>query len=179
MEVHTKRELARSVFRQIRGGFTLAEALLATTVLAIVAATAALPFAAGIQQTQEAAKLEQAAALGQAMMEEVLARSFFEPDDRVAAPGRDPGEESRPLFNNLDDFHGYAESGGVLRDFQNVAVSAPSAAGFWRDVSVQYVSLTALGQAASDVNSFVSIQVRVFYNSTLLVTLNRIASRED
>jgi type II secretory pathway pseudopilin PulG len=165
--------------RRKGGGFTLAEALIATSVLAIVSATAALPFAAGMQQTNEAAKLEQAVALGQAMMEEILARSFFEPNDRVASPGPGPGETTRPLFNNLDDFDGYAEGDHVLHDFQNAVVTDASAAGFWRQVFVSYVTMPALNQAATDVDSFVHIQVKVYYNNALLVTLDRIASRED
>ncbi|MBN2560690.1 MAG: type II secretion system protein [Phycisphaerae bacterium] len=162
-----------------RGGFTLAEALLASTILAIVAATATLPFTAGVQQVNEAAKLEQAVALGQAMMEEILARPFFEPDERIASPGPGPDETSRELFNNIDDFDGYAESVGDLRNFENAVITDPSSDGFWRDVSVDYVSFPGLGQAGDDVNSFVHIRVRVYHNNALLVTLDRVASRED
>ena len=165
--------------RRSSGGFTLAEAVIATAVLAIVSATAALPFAAGMQQTNEAARLEEATALGQAMMEEILSRSFFQPGNRVASPGPGSGETSRPLFDNLDAFDGYAESDHVLRDYRSTPVSGASAAGFWRQASVQYVALPALNQAATDVNSFVHIQVKVFYNDALLVTLDRIAARED
>lgn len=178
MEFIGRRHLCSPINAPWRGGFTLAEALLATTVLAIVAASAAFPFAAGVQQTNEAAKLEQAAALGQAMMEEIMARSFFEPNEPVASPGPGAGEDSRPLFNNIDDFHGYVEAGQTLRDFQDNTNSDPTLAGFWRQVSVQYVTMPALNQAAYDVNSFVRIQVSVYHGSTLLVTLSRIASRE-
>lgn len=164
--------------RRRRSGFTLAEAMLATAVLAIVAASASLPFAAGVQQTNEAAKLEQASALGQAMMEEIMARSFFEPNEPVAAPGPGAGEESRPLFNNIDDFDGYVEASQTLRNFQATASTDPSLAGFWRQVSVQYVAMPSLNQDATDQNTFVHIQVNVYYQDTLLVTLDRIASRE-
>ncbi len=178
MEFIGRRHFCNPVNALRRGGFTLAEALLATTVLAIVAASAAFPFAAGVQQTNEAAKLAQAAALGQAMMEEILARSFFEPNEPVASPGPGPGEGSRPLFNNIDDFDGYVETSQTLRDFQGTATTDPTLAGFWRQVSVQYVAMPALNQAVYDVNSFVRIRVDVYYGSTLLVTLSRIASRE-
>jgi prepilin-type N-terminal cleavage/methylation domain-containing protein len=179
MRLFARNKQIKSGARRAGRGFTLAEALIATSVLAIVSATAALPFAAGMQQTNEAAKLEEAVALGQAMMEEILARSFFQPGNRVASPGPDAGETSRPLFDNLDAFDGYAESDHVLRDSQNAAVTNASTSGFWRQVSVQYVTLPALNQAATDINSLVHIQVKVFYNDALLVTLDRIASRED
>lgn len=160
-----------------RSGFTLVEALMATTVLAIVAATAALPFAAGVQNAQAAAELEQAVELGEALMEEVLARPFFEVDIKQASPGPGAGEGSRELFNNIDDFHGYAEVAGDLRNFDNLPITDPALDGFHRSVSVQYVAFP--GQAADDVNSFVHIQVQVYRDGALLVTLDRIASRED
>jgi type II secretory pathway pseudopilin PulG len=172
---------SKPFFRPVgaRPAFTLAEALLAAVILAIVSATAALPFAAGIQQTNEAAKLEQAVELGQAMMEEVLARPFFEHDERTASPGPGAGETSRELFDNIDDFDGYAESDKVLRDFEDQVVADESLSGFWRSVSVDYVTLSGLGQAAGDTDSFVHVRVDVYYNNALLVTLDRIASRED
>lgn len=162
-----------------RGGFTLAEALLASTVLAIVSASAALPFAAGIQQTNEAARLERAIALGQALMEEILARPFFEVDERVASPGPGADETTKDLYNNLDDFDGYTEVGGTVLNFDGTPVTDDSLSGYTRQASVQYVSFAGLSQKATDVNSFVHIQVRVYHNGTLLVTLDRIASRED
>jgi MSHA pilin protein MshD len=157
--------------------FTLAEALLASTILAIVGATTTLPFVAGVQRTNEAARLEQAVALGEAMMEEVLARPFFEVGERTASPGPGAGETTRDKYNNLDDFHGFTESGTGLRDYRNVSITDASCSGLWRDVTVQYVTLP--NQAASDTNSFVSIRVRVFDGNAPIVTLNRVASRED
>lgn len=165
-----------------RRGFTLAEALLASTILAIVSASAALPFAAGVQQAQEAARLTQAVALGQAMMEEVLARTFLDPDfspsdSRAYTPGPELDELSRDQFDNIDDFHGYSESGIGLRRYTNEVITDPDCAGFWRDVQVSYVSYA--GQQTSDTNSFVNIRVRVWDGTAVAVTLNRIATREN
>lgn len=158
-------------------GFTLAEALLASTILAIVGATTTLPFVAGVQRTNEAARLEQAVALGQAMMEEILARPFFVPGVRTPAPGPDWGETSRDKFDNIDDFHGFSESASGLKDYRNVAITDASCAGLWRDVTVTYVTFP--NQASSDTNCFVLIRVRVMDGNAPLVTLNRIAARED
>ncbi len=160
-----------------RQAFTLAEALLASTVLAIVAATATLPFVAGVQQAGEAANLDQAIALGQAMMEEVLARPFYEPGLKSPAPGPNAGESTRNLFDNLDDFHGFAEASGNLRDYQNTIIASPSESGYWREVSVSYVTFP--NQAPNDTNSFVHVQVRVWRDTTLMAVLDRIVSRED
>ena len=153
------------------------EALLASTILAIVASAAVLPLAAGGQQVNAAAELEQATALGEAMMEEVLARPFFEPGQTAPTPGPDPGEGHRRQYKSIDDFSGFSESAGGLTDFLKTGISDTSVAGFWRTVSVQYVTFP--DQDPSDVNSFMHVQVKVYHESVLLVTLDRIVSRED
>ncbi len=162
-----------------RGGFTLVEALIAAAVLAIVSASAVLPFLAGVQQVGEAAELEEAVALGQAMMEEVLARPFFHPEEREAAPGAEAGETQRDQFTIIDDFHGFTESVGQLSSFEGTLIEEKSAAGFRRTVTVQYVRFPGLAQETDDVKSFVHIKVRVYRNNTAMVTLDRIVARED
>lgn len=160
-----------------RGGFTLAEALIATTVLAIVSASASLPFVAGVHQAKEAARLEHAVALGQAMMEEILTRPVLDPTNRGATPGPESGETARNLFDNIDDFHGYTEQASGLRDFKNQPITDPTLAGFWRDATVQYV--TFANQQSSDTNSYAKIVVRVWDGNANMVTVTRIAARED
>ncbi len=160
-----------------RGGFTLAEALLASTILAITAAAAALPFAAGTQAANAALELEQAVELGQALMEEILARPFLAPEDPVVALGPDAGESHRKDYNAIDDFHGLTEQGDVLRNYKEGVLADMSLFGFWRDVTIEYVSFPE--QKSGDVNSFVHVQVRVHHGSKLLVTLDRLVCRED
>jgi Tfp pilus assembly protein PilV len=156
-----------------RRGVSLAEAMLASTILAVVGATATLPFVAGTQNVQESAKVEQAVALGQALMEEILARPFFDGADRTPSPGPEADEANRFAYRNVDDFHGYSESDRVLRTFSNAAVNDESLNGFWRTASVQYISISGSSPA------FVRITVNVHFHDTLLVTLTRIAARED
>jgi type II secretory pathway pseudopilin PulG len=152
------------------------EALLAASVLAIVTASAALPFAAGIQQANQAARLEAAVALGQSLMEEILARPYYSPGVRTPTPGPESGE-SREIYNSIDDFNGCCEQPTGPRNYQNQPISDSSFAGLWRDASVSYVSFS--GQPAGDTNSFVRIIVRVWDGDTALVTLTRLVSRED
>ncbi len=171
--------LVDSTLRRRRRGFTLAEALLAATVLAIVGATAMWPFIAGVQQAAEAARLEQAVALGQALMEEILARPFTDPNDKTNVLGPEPGETSRDQFDNIDDFHGLDELTDGLQNFLGNTITASSLVGFRRTATVQYVSFAGLGQQATDTNSFVRIEVRVSENGVPLVRLCRIATREN
>ena len=120
---------------------------------------------------------EQATALGEAMMEEVLARPFFEPGQTAPTLGPDGSESNRQQFKSIDDFASFSESVGNLGDFQDNAISDTSVAGFLRTVSIQYVTFP--NQDPSDVNGFMRIQVKVYRDSVLLVTLDRIVSRED
>ena len=152
------------------------EALLASTILAIVASAAVLPLAAGVQQVNAAAELEQATALGEAMMEEVLARPFFEPGQPGPDPGPDVSETNRKDFKSIDDFAGFSESIGNLVNFEDDDISDTSVAGFWRTVTIQYVTFP--NQDPSDVNGFMHVQVKVYRDTVLLVTLDRIVGRE-
>lgn len=163
--------------RRLRSAFSVVEALLAASVLAIVTASTALPFAAGVQQANQAARLDAAAALGQALMEEILARPFYPPGVRTPAPGPESGETSRDLYNSIDDFNGFSESATGLRNYQNQPITDSTLSGFWRDASVTFVSFS--GQASGDTNSYVKIVVRVWDGNAALVTLTRLASRED
>ncbi|HWL93196.1 MAG TPA: type II secretion system protein [Phycisphaerae bacterium] len=161
-----------------RPGFTLVEALLAATILAIVAATATLPFAAGAQNSAEAQKLEQAVELGQAMMEEVLARPFFEPTQTTPSLGPDSGETSRTLYKSIDDFHGYSEaSDKVVRSYKAEKVDDKAMTDYWRSVTVEYVTFSNM--QPGDTNSLARVTVKVYRDTALLVTLSRLVSRED
>ena len=175
--VNMRMRTGNAGWRHTRRGFTIAEALLAATILSIVSATALLPFAAGLHQSVEAARLEQAVALGQAMMEEILARPFADPDGGTPAVGPESGETSRDKFDNIDDFNGYAESDHLARNYLNVVITDTAVKDLWRSVSVQYVTMP--NQAASETNGFVRVTVSVYYDTALLVRLDRIASRED
>ena len=150
---------------------------MATTVLCIVTASSALPFSAGVQQANAAARLEQATAYGQALMEEILGRPFFPASNRTASPGPDSGETNKTLYDQLDDFDGYTEASTGMRDYLNQPITDSTATGLYRTASVQYISFT--GQAANDTNSFVRIIVRVWDGNANLVTLTRVAARED
>ncbi|MBI5765125.1 MAG: hypothetical protein HZA51_16540 [Planctomycetes bacterium] len=160
-----------------RRAFSLAEALIAATILTIVTATAALPFAAGIQQANEAARLENASALGQALMEEILAHPFFEPGSRTASPGPDSGETNRSLFDNVDDYHGYTEVSTGPRDYKNQPITDSAFTNMYREVTVQYIAFP--NQTPSDTNSLARVTVLVKDGNAVLVKLVRISARED
>lgn len=149
---------------------------MAATVLAIVAASAVIPFTAGVQQVNEAGKIDEATALGEALMEEILARPFFTPSDRNPSPGPDSGT-NRDQYDNVDDFHGYSESPGSLKNFKNQSKSASTSNTLWRSSSVEYITFP--NQSPGDTNSFVRVTVQVYDGTTQLVRFTKVVARED
>ena len=165
------------MMRRGRGGFTLAEALLASVVMATVATSCMLPLLASAQQVQESERIKYATELGQALMEEISARAVS--DARVSGTvlGPGPGETSRKAYCNVDAFHGLSETtDGVLRDYEGAAVAGSALSGFTRSATVQYVNYA--GQAVGDTGSFVLITVNVFHGSRPLATFTRLMTVE-
>ena len=150
---------------------------MASSILAIVAVTAVLPFTVGTQNAVEAQRLEQAVELGEALMEEILARSFLAPGESAPTPGPESGETTRQSYNSIDDYSGYSESDRIIRNFKGAPVNDPSMADFWRTVTVTYVTFPS--QQTGDTNSLARIEVSVFYGTRLMAKLSRLVSRED
>lgn len=163
--------------RTRRRGFTLAEALLATTVLAIVGATATLPFVAGMQNIQEAAKLDRAVSLGQALMEEIMARPFDVVTTTASPSTPALGTLDRSKYFTILQFNGYSEDGVQPLNFDGTVINDPLYAGYKRVVSVAAISYP--GQDPVDTGNLVHVQVQVFLNKLMIVRLDRLAAREN
>lgn len=161
-------------------GVTLFETMLAASILAIAAASAALPFAAGVQEVQQSARLEQAVLLAESLMEEVVSRPFEDPQSPTSRTlGPEAGETDRTKFDNIDDYHGYSESDQVLRELTTTLtpINATNGAGLWRSVTVQYATLS--GQLAWDTNNAALVTVTVNDGSLgAIYTLSRLVVRE-
>lgn len=158
-------------------GLTLVECLIAASVLAIAASAALVPFAAGLKQTQDSARLEQAAELASSLLDEIAAHPFEDPDnanDRTLGP--DAGETSRQLFDNVDDYNGYSDPTTAPTDARGASLTASNLAGLRRTVTVSYVTLS--GQAVQPNHVFALVTVRVFDGSALILTVNRLLGRE-
>ncbi|HUS91850.1 MAG TPA: type II secretion system protein [Phycisphaerae bacterium] len=167
--------------RQQHGGrraFTLLEALLAATVLAIAITAVMLPFTAGLRTEAVEARQTLAVSLAEELIEEVLSRPFEEPGDGdddpepAAAFGPDPGETTRDTFSAIDDYHGYAEPAGAIRDPEGKLVDDPAAVGLSRHVTVAYVYVS--GQDSGGDPSFMRVVVEVRHLGEPLVTLTRL-----
>ncbi|MCA9256558.1 MAG: type II secretion system protein [Phycisphaerales bacterium] len=162
--------------------FTIAEALLAATILAIVAASVSLPFVAIAQQMNAASEIEIAVELAEELMEEILARPFYAPGELAPSLGPEAGETERRLFNAVDDFHAYLEYKGDaatshLEDYKGADVTDASMSKFFRRVKVEYIALPDMA-ADDDAYSFVRITVLVYFNRNEVYRLVRVKARE-
>src|SRR5664279_3235713 len=98
--------------RQLRArpGFTAIEALVAATILAILTAAVSGALMAGRAQSKLARDTLSASFLAQSLMDEVMRLPFDDPNGYVTM-GPDNGE-TRPTFNNVDDYSSYTDGPG-------------------------------------------------------------------
>lgn len=149
-------------------GITLLEALLAAVVLSMAAAAVIVPFTAGAQCTAEDARLTVAVGLAEGLMEEILSKSFSDPEASEA------GETGRSNWDDMDDYNGYSEAAGEIAGFDGAVVAADSAAvALTRQVTIE--SVYVAGQDTGQDPTFLRITVQVRYRGQPLVTLGRLA----
>jgi len=159
-----------------RGGFTLVESLLASVVLAMTVAAITVPFSAAARSQSAQARRSRADALCAEMMEEVLTRPFLDPD-APGDPGPDSGESTRDRFDNIDDYHGYAESAGELEDAFGEPVDDSAAGGLSRYVTADYVYIS--GQDGTEDPDFIRVTVTVRHGEDTLAELTRLVHSVD
>ncbi len=158
--------------KPIRRGFTLVEALLASAVLAMAITGIVMPFTIGAQNEMVDARRTLALDLAEELMEEILSRPFNDPDG-PSNPGPESGEVDRDEFDNIDDYHGFSEGAGQIKNIDGEVVSGSAAMGLSRQASVAYVYVS--GQDMSDPPTFVKIVVAVKYRQDTIISLTRLA----
>ncbi len=113
----------------------MASTILALSVLAITHAVTA-----GQEQTHYAMHEMRAMSLAEALMEEIQDLPYNDPDGASVA-GPESGESTRSQFDNCDDFHGFAETAGQVKD--QSGTSYPSEfSKFTRSVTASYATLS-------------------------------------
>ena len=152
--------------------FTLAEVLLAAVVLAIAVTAVTMPFASAARNEQADARGTLAVGLAQEMAEEILARPFGDPDG-ASQPGPESGEDTRDLFDNIDDYDGYSEPAGQIATPDGVQMAGPAAVGLSRHVSVTYVYVS--GQDTGESPTFARVTVEVRFDGETIATVTRLA----
>ena len=126
------------------GGFTLPEVMLASTILLFVVSALTQAVVSGQMHVYEAIREVRATTLAEAMLDEVLAKPYLDPEGGGAV-GPEAGEDDRGDFDNVDDFDGFVEAAGDVADFSG-AVYPQSYANYSRQVAVAATTQTFLGQ---------------------------------
>ena len=147
------------------------EALLAAVVMAMAAGAVIMPYAAGARCTLQNARQTLAVHLAQELMEEILSRPFHDPE------GDEAGETHRSDWDDIDDYHGYAEAAGDVRSFDGAVADDPAAVGLSRHVTVESVRVS--GQGPEDPPSFLRIAVEVRYKGSPVATVCRLVYAND
>jgi prepilin-type N-terminal cleavage/methylation domain-containing protein len=154
-------------------GFTLAEAMMAVMVLGIAAASVLLPFTSGAAVRAEGINRTLAARLASDLMEQILLLPFHDPNDENSySLGPESGD-----YDNIDDYHGYSEPQGQVKDAAREVFSDPAYANFSRYVTCEYVYVPQQ-QPESDPAKceFICITIKVDHNGKQTATIVRLVS---
>ncbi len=129
-----------------QSGFTLIEVLMAATVLSFAVIAIAQMLVAGQMSTYEALHHRRGQSLAEAMIEEILALPYADPDG-ASTPGPEGGEATRADFDNSDDFDGYSEAAGAVTDSAGDAYPSQFNL-FSRAVAITETDITVTGFSA-------------------------------
>lgn len=159
-------------------GFSLVEALIAVAILGFSAAGISALLIAGMKQNELSGRYMLAANLGQDLMDEILAKPFYDPDSPSnLTPGPEVGENSRELLDNIDDYDGLVEPAGNMQLPTGSRLNSPNLSGFSRTASAQYVYLP--GQDAQADPTFILVAVQVLEDSMGMIELKRLISSTE
>ena len=143
--------------RQRRAGLTVVECLIALTILSVTVLAATMTLSAGAQHDRRGDLASIAARLGRDLLEEITSREDREP---VTAPvfGRETGETTRALYDDVDDYHNFNEPRGTLTNFAGV-LYAPTDQQFSRSTRVTSapVNVTDLGRSVNGLTVEVTV----------------------
>ena len=135
-----------------RCGFCLAEALMATVVLAIASCSLLLPFTSGIRTRAEGIRRTVASGLAADLAERII-------DTR---------------FADIVGNYNYTESQGNVTDSAGAAFTDAGYANFSRVVNCGYVYVPQENGAATP--KFILATIRVYYSGREIATVNRLIS---
>lgn len=161
--------------RNIRYGraaaFTLVESLICIVIVGVML-TAALRTVGASSATQ--AKTSNRAIggmLAQSLMDEILQQAFENPTSPTFGP--EPGETSRALYNDVDDYNNLTETPPKNLD----GTSMSNLSGWSRSVTVAWANISNLNQAAGSDTGIKRITVTVTKNGQTIATRYAIRTR--
>jgi len=160
-------------------GFTLIEAMLAVTVLGFAAAGVLLPFVGGAAVRAEGVRRTLGAGLAGDLMEQIVRLPFHDPTGVASdySPEPESGETGPANFDNVDDFHGYTELQGQVKDATWAVFTDPKYANYSRKVTCEYAAAPPQPEPSSPAEcNFILVTVQVDYSGKNVATLSRLVS---
>jgi type II secretory pathway pseudopilin PulG len=158
-------------------GYTLAESLIASVVLAIAIVAISGTLAASYQQNTMRGNTTSALNLAQQLMEEIAAKPIALPSNQVNKPGWQQGQTDRRLYDTVDDYNGYADFSSTIQAADGSTVNLNNGAtSFQRSVTVQSGAVPA-GLTASTPEDFVLVTVTVNMPYNQNVSVSQLVTR--
>ena len=138
-----------------RRGFTLAEGLMASVVLALAVTALSGTLTASISQSSSIDADATAIAFARCLMEEIAARPFSPPavNDRE---GYKAGNSDRSTYDDIGDYHGYHEASPIMLS-REMAVTNGT---YSRDVTVEFRTTPSGGPVGTSNFAMVTVTVK-------------------
>jgi hypothetical protein len=150
----------------------MVEAMIASGILLMGVLSMTYPFTAAARNERADARGTLSVVLAQEMMEEVLCKRYAD-EEAGSVFGPDANDTARSLYDSYNDYNGYYEAAGNVRNFQGITCSDPLAANLSRSVAVSNVYVP--GQDANLPCNFQLIRVTVWEGNVAIVSLPRLA----
>lgn len=160
-----------------RRGFSIAEALTASVVLAIAVIGVAGPLTAASEQAAISQENATAVVLAKELIEEIAAKPLMDGGGGSShlGPEAGSGETSRATFDSADDYHAYTDSSASLTNVAGNRVAVPS--GFRRSVNVEYRTTPSGAAAATGNYAIITVTVTTPHGQKLAIARMMTKSR--
>jgi Tfp pilus assembly protein PilV len=135
MTALTPRLSATTSLRAIRGGFTLAEAMIASVFLAVAVLGVASALCASSNQARQVDESSNAQALARELLEEIASKSFTTQSNA----GWAAGTHSRASYDDVADYNGYTDNttDGIVT-LQGTAITLGDNVSYTRVAAFEY-----------------------------------------
>lgn len=134
-----------------RRGYTLAESLIASVVLAAAVVGISGTLSASYQQSAVRGNLTTALQLAQQLMEEIASKPIDVPSNTTDKPGWSNGQTDRTLYDNVIDYNGYTEVSSSIHLWDGSTIDLGNGGSYTRSVAVTSNALpSGLTGTASD-----------------------------
>jgi len=159
-----------------RAGFSIAEAMVASTVLAIAVVGIAGPLGAASEQAKMLNERGTALTLARELMEEIAAKPLCD-GGTTCHLGPETGETDRSKFDSADDYNLYHDSTTSLNNLSGQSAGFDASSVFTRDVAVQYRTSPSGTSTTSGDYGLVTVSVTTPHQQ--VVKISRLLCKES